>query len=65
MSGGGAIAVEESRIEGAAAELRQQEGIDAGPETGAAWLALSELRARGAIAPEETVVVFNTGGDKY
>jgi threonine synthase len=64
-SGGGAIAVEESRIEGAAAELRRQEGIDAGPETGAAWLALAELRASGAIGSDDTVVVFNTGGDKY
>ena len=64
-SGGGAIAVEDSRIEQAAAELRRSEGIDAGPETGAAWLALSELRGRGVITPEETVVVFNTGGDKY
>ena len=64
-SGGGAVAVEESRIEPAAAELRRSEGIDAGPETGAAWVALSELRGRGAIAPGETVVVFNTGADKY
>ena len=64
-SNGGAIAVDEARIEEAAAELRRSEGIDAGPETGAAWLALSELRARGTIADGETVVVFNTGGNKY
>jgi threonine synthase len=64
-SHGGAIAVEESRIEPAAAELRKSEGIDAGPETGAAWLALDELRAKGVIAPHEVVVVFNTGGNKY
>jgi threonine synthase len=64
-SGGGAIAADESRIEPAAAELRRSEGIDAGPETGAAWLALSELRARGAIRDGDVVVVFNTGGDKY
>ncbi len=64
-SNGGAIAVDEARIEDAAAELRRSEGIDAGPETGAAWLALSELRGRGVIAPHETVVVFNTGGNKY
>ena len=60
-SGGGAIAVDEARIEPAAAELRRAEGIDAGPETGAAWLALDELR----IPEDETVVVFNTGGNKY
>ncbi len=64
-SGGGAIAVDEARIENAAAELRRSEGIDAGPETGAAWLALAELRARGAIRDGDVVVVFNTGGDKY
>ncbi|HKR66130.1 MAG TPA: pyridoxal-phosphate dependent enzyme, partial [Thermoanaerobaculia bacterium] len=64
-SHGGAIAVEESRIEPAAAELRKREGIDAGPETGAAWLALDELRARGTIRDGQLVVVFNTGGNKY
>jgi len=64
-SGGGAIAVEDGRIEPAAAELRVAEGIDAGPETGAAWLALDELRTRGTISEDEVVVVFNTGGNKY
>jgi threonine synthase len=64
-SGGGAVAVEESRIEDAAAEMRAAEGIDAGPETGAAWLALDRLRADGTIAEDELVVVFNTGGNKY
>jgi threonine synthase len=64
-SGGGAIAIDETRIEPAAEELRRREGIDAGPETGAAWVALGELRARGAIRSEDTVVLFNTGGNKY
>jgi threonine synthase len=64
-SHGGAIAVDEARIEPAAAELRRREGIDAGPETGAAWLALDELRAKGVIRDDELVVVFNTGGNKY
>ena len=64
-SHGGAIAVGEAKIEDAAADLRRREGIDAGPETGAAWLALDELTARGAIARDEVVVVFNTGGNKY
>jgi threonine synthase len=64
-SGGGAIAVDDARIEGAAADLRRREGIDAGPETGAAWLALDELRERGAIGAGDLVVVFNTGGNKY
>jgi threonine synthase len=64
-SHGGAIAVDEARIEDAAAELRVAEGIDAGPETGAAWLALQELAARGEIRESDVTVVFNTGGNKY
>jgi len=64
-SGGGAIAVDEAAIEPAAAELRMREGIDAGPETGAAWLALRELTARGDVRDGDVVVVFNTGGNKY
>jgi threonine synthase len=64
-SHGGAIAVDDARIEDAAADLRKSEGIDAGPETGAAWLALRELRDRGAITRDDVVVVFNTGANKY
>ena len=64
-SRGGAIAVEESEIEPAAAELRTREGIDAGPEAGAALLALRRLIEKGAISRGETVVLFNTGGNKY
>lgn len=64
-SGGGAVAVEEREIEPAAADLRSKEGIDAGPEGGAALLALRRLMAKGAIRDNETVVVFNTGGNKY
>lgn len=64
-SRGGAIAVAEERIEPAAARLRKIEGIDAGPETGAAWVALEELRARGTVTADDRVVVFSTGGNKY
>ena len=64
-SSGGAIAVDDDQIEPAAADLRLREGIDAGPETGAAWLALSELKRSGAITTDDVVVVFNTGGNKY
>jgi len=64
-SNGGAIAVDETEIETAAAELRTSEGIDAGPETGAALLALRALRAEGKIRNDETVVLFSTGGNKY
>ena len=64
-SHGGAIAVEDAQIEPAAAEVRKVEGVDAGPEGGAAFLALRELLANGSIRKGETVVVFNTGGNKY
>jgi threonine synthase len=64
-SNGGAIAVDEAQIETAAAELRTSEGIDAGPEAGAALLALRTLRAEGTIRTDEAVVLFSTGGNKY
>jgi len=64
-SNGGAIAVDEAQIETAAAELRTSEGIDAGPEAGAALLALRTLRAEGRIRTDEAVVLFSTGGNKY
>lgn len=65
QSKGGAVAVEEAQIEPAAAELRIKEGLDAGPESGAAFVALRHLAAAGAIRAADTVVVFNTGGNKY
>jgi threonine synthase len=64
-SKGGAIAVDESQIEEAAAEMRRTEGIDAGPESGAALLALRALRDAGTIKVDEVVVLFSTGGNKY
>ena len=64
-SDGGAIAVDEARIEHAAAQLRIAEGIDAGPEGGAAMLAYETLRANGTIGGGDVVVAFNTGGNKY
>ncbi|HEY8132685.1 MAG TPA: threonine synthase [Thermoanaerobaculia bacterium] len=64
-SKGGAIAVDEKDIESAAAEMRSREGIDSGPEGGAALLALRRLIAEGAISKGATIVLFNTGGNKY
>jgi threonine synthase len=64
-SRGGAIAVDDAQIEPAAAAARLSEGVDVGPEGGAAFLALERLLADGAIGRDETTVVFNTGGDKY
>ena len=64
-SGGGAVAVDDSAIEDAAAELRTTEGIDAGPESGAALLGYRMLVTQGKIRKEETVVLFSTGANKY
>src|SRR5436305_6049073 len=65
QSRGGAVAVDEAQIEAAAAEFRSREGIDAGPETGAAMLALETLLANNTLRRDDLVVVFNTGGNKY
>ena len=46
-SGGSAVAIDD--------------GIDLSPEGGAALAAARHLRERGAIGPEERVLVFNTG----
>jgi threonine synthase len=64
-SHGGAIAVQESQIEPAAAEMRKVEGIDVGPEGGAGLIALRLLYENGSVRKSETVVLFNTGGNKY
>ena len=64
-SRGGAVAVDEEQIERAAAQTREREGIDAGPETGAAMLALRTLRDNGTLRDGDMVVVFSTGGNKY
>src|SRR5207245_4867773 len=64
-SKGGAVADDERSIETAASELRKNEGVDAGPEAGAAFLALRRLIEKGDIDVGDTVVLFNTGGNKY
>ncbi|HVT45470.1 MAG TPA: threonine synthase [Thermoanaerobaculia bacterium] len=64
-SGGAAVAVEERQIEPAAERLRTIEGLDAGPEGGAAVLALQTLLEQRRIDRGDTVVLFNTGGNKY
>src|SRR5204862_6923504 len=59
--GGEALAVTDAQLAAAAAELQTLEGIDAAPEGGATLAAALELKARGAVKPEERVVLFNTG----
>src|SRR3989454_10187602 len=60
-SGGGGAAGSESAVAAAARELRTVEGVDASPEGGASLAGALALKARGAIEPEERVVIFNTG----
>jgi threonine synthase len=38
------------------------EGVSAAPEGGATLAALRKLQAEGLVAPDDTVVLFNTGG---
>ena len=65
-TGGTAIAVSEAAMEEGTRALARRSGLDICPEGGAAWAALAELRASGAIRDEDRVVVFNTGtGLKY
>jgi threonine synthase len=58
---GVAVAVDEAAIGPACARLARREGLLAGPEGGAALVALDDLCSRGAIAEGESVVVFQTG----
>ncbi len=60
-TGGTAIAVSDERMEAAQARMATAEGIDACPEGGATLAALEDLLACGAVRPEESVVLFNTG----
>ncbi|MFM7321691.1 MAG: threonine synthase [Armatimonadota bacterium] len=65
-SGGTAIAVGEEAMRAAWAEMASATGVFVAPEGAATLAALSVLRERGAIDPDERVVLFNTGsGLKY
>jgi threonine synthase len=60
-SGGGAVAIADDVLTAEALRVTAAEGIDLSPEGGAALAAARHLRERGAIGPEERVLVFNTG----
>jgi threonine synthase len=65
-SGGLAIAGREGRIGEWMRRSSSAEGISICPETAVCFDCLEQLRERGAVRPEETVVVFNTGAaQKY
>jgi threonine synthase len=65
-SGGAAIAVADSDILRAAAEISAMEGVLPSPEGAAGWAGLKELVARSMINPSDRIVLVNTaGGARY
>ena len=65
-SGGVAVAVSDDEIMDALRHWARVEGIFAAPEGAASLAAYRKLREKGFFAPEDTVVLFNTGsGLKY
>ncbi|MGB2715369.1 MAG: threonine synthase [Vicinamibacterales bacterium] len=61
-SDGTALTVTDDEMVQGMRDLGAREGISAAPEGGAALHAVRMLRADGRIGPNDTVVVFNTGG---
>ena len=61
-SGGTAIAVTDEAMVAGMRDLGALEGVSAAPEGGAALAGLRRLLERGVIAPQQSVVLFNTGG---
>jgi len=65
-TGGVALAVTDQEIMEALLQWARVEGLFAAPEGAAALAAYRKLRASGFFAPDDTVVLFNTGsGLKY
>ena len=61
-SGGTAVSVSDQSMIDGMIEIGSAEGISAAPEGGAALAAIRRLVENGTIRPEESVVLFNTGG---
>jgi threonine synthase len=61
-SGGTAVAVSDAEMIEGMRRLGRTEGISAAPEGGATVPALQHLIAHGHVTPDETIVLFNTGG---
>jgi threonine synthase len=65
-SGGGAVAVDDAEMARAVREVGSAEGLFVAPEGAACFAALKSLLEAKRIAPNEQVVIFNTGsGIKY
>ncbi|MGH9145524.1 MAG: pyridoxal-phosphate dependent enzyme, partial [Vicinamibacterales bacterium] len=61
-SGGTALTVTDDQMIAGMRDLGRYEGISAAPEGGATVAALRTLKANGTINPDDSVVLFNTGG---
>jgi threonine synthase len=61
-SGGTAVSVSDDQMIVGMRDLGCYEGVSAAPEGGATVAALRALKADGTIKPDDTVVLFNTGG---
>ncbi len=65
-SNGGAVTVDDEEMIRVTREVGSTEGLFVAPEGAACFAALRKLLAAGKIAPEERIVIFNTGsGIKY
>jgi len=66
QSNGGAVAIDDEEMIRVTREVGSSEGLFVSPEGAACFAALKSLSATRKIAPDERVVVFNTGsGIKY
>ena len=61
-SGGTAVAVSDADMVRDMKAIGALEGVSAAPEGGATLSALRRLQADGLVKPDDTVVLFNTGG---
>ena len=61
-SGGTAVAVSDAEMVRDMKAIGAMEGVSAAPEGGATLSALRKLQADGLVKPDDTVVLFNTGG---
>jgi threonine synthase len=65
-SGGGTVAVEDEEMIRTTRAVGAAEGLFVAPEGAACFAGLRELHSLGKIAPDERIVIFNTGaGVKY
>jgi len=61
-SGGTALSVSDPSMVDGMLAIGACEGVSAAPEGGAAFVAIQRLAADGSIKPNDSVVLFNTGG---